>query len=317
MNNRPGVKKIIENWKVVLLSLIGATTFWFFNALNKEYSAMVHYPIEFVMSRDSVVIMEPLPSTIAIDVSGGGWGLFRNTLWFSVDPIRVQLDNPTDIRFLTRSTLLPIIKDHLSDLTVNFLYSDTLNIQIEKKTIKTVRLLIDSANVNLENQYQIVSPIQITPEKINIIGPETIINSLQEAYYLSLPLRNIDENVKENITIPLPFDDIMTASPNQVTINFEVDRFETKQIIIPLEKLNFPTDLSLSLSDSTVTIDYVIQRRKERVFNPNDFSISVDYNMLEFPDSLIQPLIIYYPEEIQDLRMSPSKVKVDSESPSN
>ena len=317
MNNRPGVKKIIENWKVVLLSLIGATTFWFFNALNKEYSAMVHYPIEFVMSRDSVVIMEPLPSTIAIDVSGGGWGLFRNTLWFSVDPIRVQLDNPTDIRFLTRSTLLPIIKDHLSDLTVNFLYSDTLNIQIEKKTIKTVRLLIDSANVNLENQYQIVSPIQITPEKINIIGPETIINSLQEAYYLSLPLRNIDENVKENITIPLPFDDIMTASPNQVTINFEVDRFETKQIIIPLEKLNFPTDLSLSLSDSTVTIDYVIQRRKERVFNPNDFSISVDYNMLEFPDSLIQPLIIYYPEEIQDLRMSPSKVKVDSESSSN
>jgi YbbR domain-containing protein len=309
MTNRPGIKKIIENWKVVLLSLIGATTFWFFNALNKEYSARVDYPIDFVLTRDSVVIMDPLPETIAIDVSGGGWGLFRNTLWFSVDPIRVQLDNPTDIRFLTRSTLLPIVKDHLSDLNVNFLYSDTLYINIEKKSVKKVRLLIDSANVNLRDNHQIVSEVQIVPPTVNISGPETIIRSLQEAYYLSLRKRNIDDDVDETIDIPLPFEDIMNASPSEVTVSFDVDRFERKQMIIPLERINFPEDSTFSLSDTTITITYIIQRSLDRDFIYSDFGISLDLNMLD-ADSLIQPLIIYYPEEISELDVSPSKIRL-------
>lgn len=313
MNNRPGVKNIIENWKVVLLSLIGATTFWFFNALNKEYSAMVDYPVEFVMSRDSIVIMDPLPETISIDVSGGGWGLFRNTLWFSVEPIRVQLDNPTDIRFLTRSTLMPIITEHLSDLNVNFLYSDTLSIQIEKKISKTVELLIDSANVNLENNHQIISPVKIEPPKVSIVGPETIINSLQDAYYLSLPRSEIDDDFREEIKIQLPFEDIMIADPEEVVISFEVDRIEQKSIVIPVELLNFPADSTYSLSDTTVTINYSIQRRMDRTFIMSDFSASLDFNMLEEPDSLIQPLLIYYPEEIRELEMTPSKIRMTRE----
>ncbi len=310
MNNRPGVKNIIKSWKVVLLSLVGATTFWFFNALNKEYSAMVEYPVEFVMSQDSIVIMDPLPETISIDISGGGWSLFRNTLWFSVDPIRVQLDNPTDIRFLTRSTLMPIITDHFSDVTVNFLYSDTLNIQIERKITKKVKLLIDSTNVNLEEDHRITSPISIVPEEVAIIGPETIINSLQDAYYLALPERKLDENYNSEMKIPLPFEDIMVAVPENIVISFEVDRFERKQMILPIEKLNFPQDSTLMLSDTTVTINYTIQQAKDQSFIFSDFGISADYNMLEQPDSMIQPLIIYYPEEIEELEMIPAKIKV-------
>ena len=310
MTNQPGINKILENWKVVLLSFIGAATFWFFNALNKDYSAMVSYPIEFNITQDSIVIMEPLPETVQIDVSGGGWNLFRNTLWFSVDPIRVQLDNPTDIRFLTRSTLLPIVKDHLPEMDVNFLYSDTLYIHIEKKKVKKVKLAIDSANVNLESGHQIVSPIQINPPYVNIIGPETIINSLQESYYIGLPERRINNNINDDLTIPLPFDDIMSSDPKEVNIRFEVDHFDSKRITVPIERVNFPADSTYQLSDTVLTVYYVIQRKKDRDIDPGDFSISVDYNMLELPDSLIQPLIIYSPEDALDLEVSPTKIKL-------
>ena len=310
MSNQSGINTLIENWKVVLLSFIGAATFWFFNALNKDYSAMVSYPIEFNIAQDSIVIMEPLPETIQIDVSSGGWNLFRNTLWFSVDPIKVQLDNPTDIKFLTRSTLLPIVKEHLPELNINFLYSDTLYIHIEKKKVKRVRLAIDSANVTLESEFKIVSPISIRPPMVNIIGPETIINSLQDSYYISPPDRRFNNNVSEQITIPLPFDDIMSSSPSGVTLEFEVDRFINKKIQIPVDRINFPDDSSFRLSDEDLTVYYVIQRKKDKNFDKNDFSISVDYNMLELPDSVIQPLVIYSPEEALELELSPMKIKL-------
>lgn len=310
MTNLPGINKIIENWKVVALSFLGAATFWFFNALNKEYSAMVSYPIEFAITQDSIVIMEDLPETVEIDVSGGGWKLFRKTLWFSVDPIRVQLDNPTDIRFLTRSTLMPIIKDHLSELQINFLYTDTLNIHVEKQAVKKVKLSVDSANIDLEKNYQIVSPITITPPIASIIGPETITNSLQNEYFLMITDDEIDKNIEKTITIPLPFEDIMSAEPEKVTVTFEVDRFDEKKITIPVEKINFPEDSTIDLQDTIVTVYYVIQRRKDKKFSADDFSILVDYNMLNNQDSTIQPLAIYLPEELLKPEIFPAKIKL-------
>ncbi len=113
--------KAFNNWKVVLLSIIGATTFWFFNALNKDYDARISYPIEFQFDRDSVVIMQPLPTTLSIDVSSGGWNLLRKTFWFNVTPIQIVLENPTEIGFYTRNSLMPIVSDQLDELKINYL----------------------------------------------------------------------------------------------------------------------------------------------------------------------------------------------------
>ena len=70
---------IKENWKVILLSIIGAATFWFFNALNKNYDARISYPLSFSFDRDSVIVVEPLAEEVKIDVTSGGWNLLRKT----------------------------------------------------------------------------------------------------------------------------------------------------------------------------------------------------------------------------------------------
>ena len=47
-----GIKKLFSSekskWRVVALCILGATTFWFFNALNKQYATRINYPIEFL-----------------------------------------------------------------------------------------------------------------------------------------------------------------------------------------------------------------------------------------------------------------------------
>jgi YbbR domain-containing protein len=304
-----GFNRILNNWKVVTLSFVGATTFWFFNALNKDYSALITYPIEFNFSEDSVVIIDPLPENIKVDVASGGWNLFRNTLWFSVTPIPIDLDNPTDIRFLTRSSLLPIVKDHLSDLTVNFLQTDTLFINIERKIEKKVKIEVDSINISLADRHQIVSPIRIRPDSVTLSGAESIISSIQSQYYVMIPETRIDEDIDDDIRIPLGFPDLMKASPREVNVSFDVARFENERIQIPVEKLNFPDDQIATLVDSTVTINYIIQEDLNEKFSPSDFGITADYNMLE-NDSLIVPILIYYPETIYDISFTPDTLKV-------
>ena len=106
MEGNKGFSNLINNWKVVMFSFLGATTFWLFRSLSQDQSALISYPIEFVFDEDSVVVMDPLPETVKIDVSSGGWNLFRRTLLFSVEPLKVELDNPSEIKFLNRSFLM-------------------------------------------------------------------------------------------------------------------------------------------------------------------------------------------------------------------
>lgn len=304
-----GFNRILNNWKVVMLSFIGATTFWFFNALNKDYSALITYPVEFNFNKDSVVIIEPLPENVKIDVASGGWNLFRNTLWFSVTPIPINLDNPADIRFLTRSSLMPLVNDHLSDLTVNYLQTDTLFINVERKVQKKVKIEVDSINISLADRHQIVSPIKITPDSVLLSGAESIISSIQEQYYVMIPESSIDDDVDEDIRIPLGFPDLMWARPREVNVKFDVSRFENERIEIPVETLNFPEDRSAVLLDSVVTINYVIQEEYNEEFAESDFGITADYNMLE-NDSLIVPILIYYPEALYDISFTPDTLRV-------
>lgn len=310
MTNR-GINKLINNWKVVLLSFLGATTFWFFNALNKDYSALISYPIEFDFQTDSVAILDPLPDKVKVDVSSGGWNLFRRTLWFSVTPIRISLDNPTDIKFLTRSTLLPIVTEHLNDLEVNYLLTDTLFINVERKEVKKVNIKVDSANISLDNNYRIISPIEISPDTVSIYAPVSVLKTLGEEYYVMLSENRIDEDTKDRVEIPLPYPDLMKAVPSQVEVTFKVERFDQERMKVPVEKINFPSSPALQLKDTMITVNYVIRRDFKEEFKEDDFGITVDYKMINEEDSTVIPILIYYPEKIEQITLSPDTLKLN------
>lgn len=305
-----GLNKFLDSWKVVLFSFLGAATFWLFTALNKEYSALVSYPIDIQFDSDSVVIIDPLPTQIKVDVTSGGWNLFRRTLWFSVTPVKIPLDNPTDIRFLTRSTLLPVVQDQLQELDVNFLLTDTLFINIEKKVYKEVAIKVDSVNISMANNYRMITPITIDPPTVTLSGPETIISSLQNEYYVMIRETRIDNDVAEEVSIPLPFENLMSTFPGSVIISFGVDRFDRERIKVPIEQLNFPEQDSVIVEDSMITVNYTIQRLLKEDFDADDFGITVDYNLLNEVDSTIQPIIIYYPENISEITTAPEQIKL-------
>ena len=306
-----GINKLLNNWKVVLLSFIGATTFWFFNALNKDYSALISYPIEFDFRTDSVVVLDPLPEEVKVDVSSGGWNLFRRTLWFSVTPITISLDNPTDIKFLTRSSILPIVTDHLNDLEINYLLTDTLFINVEKKVRKQVNIKVDSANISVDQNYRIISPISIDPDTVSMYGPVSIINSLEDEYYVMPSENRINEDLKEEVSIPLPYPDLMQSVPSEVTLSFEVERFDRDRIRVPVEKLNFPENPDFQLGDSLVTISYLVRRDLKEEFKTTDFGITVDYNMINEEDSTVIPILIYFPEILENVTVSPDTLKLN------
>ncbi len=296
------------NLKVVLLSVLAATTFWFFSALNKNYNARINYPLEFEFQRDSVVIMSPLPPDVQLDVSSGGWNLLRKTFWFNVTPILITLDNPTDVKFLTRSSILPIISDQLTDLDLNFVLTDTLFINVEEKVQRKIKVAVDSSRIPVAANYRLVSSIEIEPDSINVIGPVSLVNSMPEVYTLNIDRRNIDDNFRRNIDIQLPNENLMLSQPDEVNVLFNVAEFTNVTLPISVERENFPTDSSAWLKDSIVYVNYWIRSNQLQSVTPDSFAIMADYAMAK--DSFLLPVMLSFPESIEDLEYLPDTLSL-------
>ena len=287
---------------------MGAATFWLFRALNKSHSALISYPIEFVFNIDSTVVMNPLPTTIKIDVSSGGWNLFRRTLIFSIDPIQVELDNPSEVNFLTQSFLSPIVEDQLKGLTINYIVTDTLFLSIERKITKRMILKVDSLSLPLEEDYQLMSNITIQPDHVVLTGPKSIINSFESDFYITLDENNIDEDFNGRVEVPIVFEDLIQSYPSEVNVSFEVDKFKNVKIGVPIILQNFPSNRVTTLLDSIVDVTYRVKESFKEDFSSEDFYVVLDYDFLK-TDSLGVPVLIKYPDTLRTVSIDSQKVR--------
>lgn len=302
----PGLK---DNWKVVMLSILGATTFWFFNAMNKNYSTRLDYPISYQFNRDSVVVVEPLAKHVKIVVTSGGWNLLRKTLRINATPILVPLDNPTEVRFLTRTSLNPLISEQLDGLKLTYVVTDTLFFHIEDKVGKKLAIAVDSINVPLKESFRIIDSIKISADSVRFTGPSSFMERISNPVYMKFDDGNIDGNFDDEISFQV--DPIIKADPKEVKVSFNVSRFLYKDITIPIEFLHFPEDSSAVPTQKDIKIFYTINENYEDEVSDSDFSVTVDYTMLNPRDTTIGPILMYAHDKALDIVLAQDKIGVE------
>ena len=124
------------------MSILAATTFWFFNALNNsEYTTTINYPIELSYpGSDSLLVVGSLPRTVRINVTGGGWNLIRKTLGNRYGALKIDFNAPTDTRYLLGNSLTPLINDQIPTVHLNSVITDSLHFHIEQKGHRFIAL---------------------------------------------------------------------------------------------------------------------------------------------------------------------------------
>jgi hypothetical protein len=309
-----GLKRLFtsdqKNWKVVALCVLGATTFWFFNALNKDYATRINYPVEFVFDEEGVVVVEELPERVSIVVSGGGWNLLRKTLWFNINPIQVLLENPTAQRYITKASLTSIVADQLNELRLQYVVTDTLYLHIDEELSKKVALVIDSAGISLEQDHRIVSPVEVTPDSVLFTGPSSFINNLADSILLYVPYKQLNKSFNEQIELSQLESDIIQVQPELVQVQFEVARFTRAEKQVRIRPENFPPDTNFQLQDSVATVHFTVQ--DEYLDNAMDASIELiaDYRNRNMLDSVITITLGDHPPFIKDVEVAPETVQL-------
>lgn len=229
------------NWKAVSLCFLAATVFWFFNALNKNYSANVRFPLKFEYDEHKFVSAQALPNNVYVNVSGNGWDLLRQDLGWKLPAVVIPLERPSEVRKIVGSTLPPLLATQVGNLKVNHIVTDTLYLSIEPKDSVRMKVVIDAAGITFTEGYGRTSPIVILPDSIQVEGPRSLIAPLAHAsIMMSLPEKKVNSNYREKMDVVAPEGESIVRKPTLLEVMFEVGEVTDVEQLVKITLVNIP-----------------------------------------------------------------------------
>lgn len=294
--------------RVIILCFLAATTFWFFNALNETYSASINYPISFEFDREEYIIMNELPEEIYVNLQGIGWNLFRKSLGIKVTPLRIYLDNPEEVKTIPGSSLPALISDQLDEFQLNYILTDSLYINVDRRISRSYKVRVDSAKIELAPDHMLSSRIKYYPDSIFLIGPATILNNLGDTIFFKLPENSIDSDYNEEVPITFTRDELIQKFPDAINVIFTVEEIITTENEITVKQDNFPANATLA--DSLISITIKIPQSNFEQLNLEEIEVVADYRNFNSEDSTIAPRLRFYPGYINQIDLDTTRIRV-------
>ncbi len=291
-----------KNWRAVVLSVLAAMIFWFFNALNKEYTTNLNFPIAFDYNKKNYVSIEPLPEEISLNVTGVGWNLFRRSVGVNIPSLLIPLERPSEIRKIVGSTLPSFIADQLAELKINFVLTDTLFVSIEPKAGRWISLQADSVTTLLDRGYGLQSAVKIVPDSIFIEGPIGMVTGIREPYAVSLQEKNITGNFDDEVEVVFE-SEIIKRDPPTVHITFEVDKLTEVVDSISLELINVPTSNKGIQAIEKIACTFRMGEKRANSFRPDSIKAIVDLTGITKGKHKLVPRVIGLPGFVHAVRI--------------
>jgi hypothetical protein len=302
-----------QYWKVVLLCFMAASTFWFLNALNKTYTNIrTSYPLRFVYDEKKLIPLEPLPEHVQINVSGKGWKLLRKSLMLDVRPAEIMVFSLPRQPYLTGSALRPTISGVLDGLQLNFVLTDTVHFNFDRRITRKIPLAVDSARIKTAGNMVIASPIAITPDSVAFDGPASIVNKFPSPFPVKLPITNIDRSFKRFVPLEYSNDALVKASIPEVEVSFAVSPLIWEEKMLTPVLKNAPADSLLQLFPPLVSIRYGYRQSNAAAITPEQFEVTLNYAHLNPVDSTVAVELTRKPAQVHQAIVQPTRIKIKS-----
>jgi hypothetical protein len=253
------------NWKALSLCFVAATVFWLFNALNKNYSSNIRFPLKFEFDHQKFAPARALPHDVYINVSGKGWDLLRRNLGFRLPVVTIPLDHPSETKKIVAGSLPPLVASQLGNLKIIHIVTDTLFLSIEPTDSVRIKVVADLSEVKYNDEYGRVSPVVILPDSVQLTGPRSLIAAMADSIILRIGPQKLTSNFREQFEISES--ELIRRNPPVVEIIFEVGEVTTIRTSIKLELVNIPNASRVNLGSDSIMASLQVPRTRMADFS--------------------------------------------------
>lgn len=299
---------------VFLICLLIATGLWFLNALSKNYSTTISYPVKYVNPPNRQFLANEPPSKFELKVDAHGFTLLRHKLGLSFSPIVLSLNNITrnienqnGTYRVPSSTLMRRIRSQVSnEISILDVQPEFIPIVLDSLRTKTVSVKAN-INLNFKTQFNLKSPVSVSPAKVKITGPSAIIDTIISLNTAAKSYNNLDETIEGNLDIVHPKK--TNVDPNKVHFQIEVEKYTEKLLRIPILIRNKPDSVSVKLFPSEVNVTCLVGLSEFDDLRSNKLNAFVDYTNIIENANRLEVVIEKKSSYIQVARKSPEAVE--------
>lgn len=306
--------RIDRNIITYLICVVIATILWFLNALNKDYSAVISYPVKYVNLPQGKHLISDLPSTLSLEVRAKGFALLGHRISTSFLPITFNVNTYSN-HLLEKDEVFEYtlntneIKDKIGNqLNTEIKLLDITPATIEFKFAQSVEKKVavrPVVNYTLKRQY-ILNQITATPDSVLVSGPATIIDTLRYISTKSLRLKDLGKSVTKEVELTPPRG--CTVDDATVKLDLQVEQFTETKKTIRLQARHVPGSFYLRLFPDNVNITYDVGLSNYEKITNQDFEFYVDYDQTK-SSSYLDVKVGKTPAFIKNLVFSPQKVE--------
>ncbi len=281
-------QKLQSKKRILLFSvfLLVSASIWFLNALSENYTSVLEYPLVYTDFPEDKVFVGELPGHLDLQINAHGYALIRYRMFRKPVPISFDVSDYNLSRGQDSSStyiLTRYLKDHISrqlptELQLLEIKPDTLYFQFADKVTRMLKIRADF-NYTIVNQFTIKDGIMLTPDSVEVTGPDLILDTLAFIYTERLDLGELTKNYEDKVRLSQKPD--LTYNFNRVECFIELERFTELQVAVPIEVLNLPDSILLQTFPSSISINCKIGLSKYDRIENYPFRAVVDYEKIE------------------------------------
>ena len=298
---------------VIVICFLLSTLFWVLIKFSKEYTYYIDYPIDYVnLPLDKYFKDEPLDN-LQIKVKGFGFNFLKEVFTkrnLAVNVSGLAYHNPKESNFFLTASHLPEISSRLSGFTILSIEPDTLFLKYSTKTKRTVQVKV-LTDVAFRENYKAYSSLKVSPDKVDLFGPDDLIDSINVVYTEPLILDDVVNDIKVSLAIVLP-DKLISSPTTEVNIVQDVERFTQINKIVPIRIKNLPKGLKPIIKPSDIELSFWVAMQDVDKVSDSYFDLFCDYNEVLKSNSSVLNVFIdknKYPSIVKLVKYNPTTVE--------
>ena len=298
-------------YPAILVCLFMAGVIWFFNAMNKEYTTQIKYPVHFNFDEERLISIGELPERLKVNVTGQGWNLLKRSLYYNVKPVEIRTAGFAGRRFLTSPDLLPSFTSQMPELKVNYVISDSILVNLNRLVTKRIQLVVDTATFKAASGFKISYPITINPAFTEVTGASSLIANVPKTLKVALPITTLNANFEE--AIPLDFKDLSFLKFKNKSAVVTINLIKLKEITVAIPITLINAKGNYRLTDSVATLVLMVPEDKANTIKTDSITIIADFKELSDSNKSVTLRAKNLPKGLERYTIEPATTILDKE----